>query len=50
MVWLLARGLPEGAGTNRMDCMDFCPVERANLMECVGLFVNVFNNPPWDES
>ncbi len=30
--------------------MDFIPIKRDNLMECVGLFVSVFNNPPWDEN
>lgn len=30
--------------------MDFIPVERDNLVECVGLFVSVFNAPPWDEN
>ena len=30
--------------------MKFYPVEPANLVECVGLFVSVFNNLPWDEN
>src|SRR5688500_9703538 len=30
--------------------MNFYPVTSDSLMECVGLFVSVFNNPPWNES
>ena len=33
-----------------MNTVNFTHVERANLTECAGLFVNVFNNPPWDEN
>ncbi len=30
--------------------MDIYRIERANLTECVALLINVFNNPPWNES
>ena len=30
--------------------MNFNSIERDNLSECVGLFISVFNNLPWNES
>ena len=30
--------------------MNFTSIDRDNLSECVGLFVRVFNNAPWNES
>jgi ribosomal protein S18 acetylase RimI-like enzyme len=30
--------------------MEFGPVEHCNLTQCVALFSNVFNNPPWNEN
>ena len=30
--------------------MDFYRVEQDNLTECEAVFINVFNNPPWNES
>ncbi len=30
--------------------MNFHPIERDNLAECEAVFIDVFNNPPWNES
>lgn len=48
--FLMERAVSENARTNSINTMDFAPAERSNLMECVDLFVSVFNNPPWNES
>ncbi|MCE7984289.1 MAG: GNAT family N-acetyltransferase [Caldilinea sp. CFX5] len=29
--------------------MDFHPAEYTNLAECIDLFIDVFNSPPWNE-
>ncbi len=30
--------------------MEFHPVERSNLTDCIALFAGVFNSPPWNEN
>lgn len=30
--------------------MEFHPVERSNLTQCIALFTRVFNSPPWNEN